>query len=368
MAEVKLPTGTKTYDDLDQKYSSFLAPAATVTLNGQDAEAAGMAFTSVRVTTSTSVDTDTVIVSIANAYNEVERKFLWTDKFKLGNTIEVALGYLDKLTTVFSGIITAVNYQFPREGTPAVVLTGMDASFKMMRGQKFETWQDKKVSDVVKQIAGNYGLSTEVDDTGEKIPNLAKGHRTDFQFLQDMALAHNYEFFIVGKKLYFRKRFKSKTPLITLTYMKNLHELTLEHNLAEQVSKVEVHGWNVKEQKEFKASTSSVDKSSGRPKTGPNLLASISNSDNFVEHVYANPASQDEATTLAKAIMNGRALKLVSGEGEVVGLPELRAGVFIKLEGIGEHLNDAYYVSRATHLYDGHGYITQFQIQGNVIE
>ena len=182
-----------------------------------------------------------------------------------------------------------------------------------------------------------------------------------------MALALNYEFFIVGKKLYFRKRFKSKTPIITLTYMKNLNEFSLEHNLAEQVAKVEVHGWNVKEQKEIKGTSAEVDKSNGHSKTGANLLATMGGS-NFIEHIYANPASDDEAKTLAKSIMNGRALKLVTGEGEVVGLPELRAGVFVKLEGIGANLSESYYVSRATHVLDSSGYITQFQVQGNVVQ
>jgi len=367
MGDVTLSTNSFTYDELATKYSNFMAPAAKVKLNGADAETTGMAFTSVRVSTSTSVDTDTATVTIANAYDEVERDFTWTDKFALGNTIEVELGYVDKLTTVFSGYITAVNYTFPREGTPSVVITGMDSSIKLMRGQKIETWTKKKISDIAKQIAGEHSLTPEVDDTGTQIPMLARGHQSDFEFLQNMAVALNYEFFIVGKKMYFRKRFKSKTPVITLTYMKNLNEFSIEHNLSEQVSKVEVHGWDAKQQKEIKGSSAEVDKSNGHSKTGANLLATMGGS-NFIEHIYANVDSPQEANDLAKAIMNGRALRLVSGEGEVVGLPELRAGVFVKLDGIGKNLNEAYYVSRATHIFDGSGYITQFQVQGNVVK
>ncbi|TLS53974.1 phage late control D family protein [Paenibacillus antri] len=366
MADVTLSTSSHTYDDLAKKYGDFMAPTAKVKLNGADATSTGMAITNVRVSTSTAVDTDTATLTIANAYDEIERDFAWTDKYALGSTIEVELGYKDQLTTVFSGYITAVNYSLPREGTPVVVVTGMDSSIKLMRGQKIETWQDKKVSDIAKQIASEHGLSSEVDDTGTKIPLLARGQQSDFQFLQNMAIALNYEFFIVGKKLYFRKRFANKSPVITLTYMKNLNEFSLEHNLSEQVSKVEVHAWNVKEQKELKGTATEIDKSNGNTKTGINLLQTMGGS-NFIEHIYANVSSQEEANTLAKAILNGRALKLVTGEGEVVGLPELRAGLFIKIEGIGQKLDAAYYVSRATHILDGSGYVTQFQVQGNVV-
>ncbi len=366
MADVTLSTSNHTYDELATKYSNFMAPTAKVKLNGADATATGMAITNVRVQTSTSVDTDTATLTIANAYDEIERDFTWTDKFSLGSSIEVELGYVDKLTTVFSGYVTAVNYSLPKEGAPVVVVTGMDSSIKLMRGQKIETWLDKKMSDVAKQIASDHGLASEVDDTGTKLPLIAKGHRTDFQFLQDMAVALNYEFFIVGKKLYFRKRFKNKTPVITLTYMKNLNELSIEHNLSEQVSKVEVHGWDVKQQKEIKGESAEVDKSNGNTKTGANLLQTMGGAP-YIEHIYANVSSDEEAKTLAKAIMNGRALKLVSGEGEVVGLPELRAGLFVKIEGVGQKLDAAYYVSRATHILDDSGYVTQFQFQGNVV-
>lgn len=366
MADVTLSTSAVSFDDLLKKYDGFMAPTAKLKLNGEDAVNAGMAITSVRVSTSTSVDTDTAVVTIGNAYDEIDRKLEWYGKFKLGNTMEVELGYKDKLKTVFSGYVTAVHFQYPKEGTPTVALTGMDMSFKLMRGQKIRTWKEKKVSDVAKEIASEYGLTAEVDDTGTKLPYLAKGYRSDFQFLQDLALTHNYEFFIVGKKLYFRKRFKTKTPIITLKYMYNLHEFTLEHNLSEQVSGVEVHGWDVKEQKRIVGTSNSVDKINKLPKTGPNILTSMGSGD-FVEHVYANPETQSDANNLAKAILNARALKLVSGEGETVGLPELRAGVFIKVEGLSSELDESYYVSRATHLLDQSGYITQFQVQGNAV-
>jgi len=343
-----------------------MAPAAEVKLHGQDAEQTGIAVSEVRVITSVTDDTDTAVVTFANAYDEVERSLQWYSLYKLGNNLEIALGYKDKLTTVFSGYITSVQFRYPRSGTPEVVVTGMDASFKLMRGQKIRTWANKKVSDVVKEIAKEHGLTADVDDTGAQVPFIAQGHRTDFRFLQDMALAHNYEFFIVGKKLYFRKRFKSKTPILTLKYMHHLREFSLEHNLAEQVARVEVHGWDVKQQKEMVGSSGDVDKINSHSKTGANVLSSIGT--NYVEHIYANPSSQGEANTLAKSIMNGRALRLVSGEGEVVGLPELRAGVFVKVEGLGKELDEAYYVPRATHLFDSSGYVTQFQVQGNAIQ
>src|SRR5690606_14380127 len=98
MGDVVLSTSSYSYDDLAKKYGDFMAPALKVRINGQDIESAGAAITNARVLTSTSMDTDTATLTIANAYDEIKRDFDWTEKFVPGNPLEVDLGYRDQLT------------------------------------------------------------------------------------------------------------------------------------------------------------------------------------------------------------------------------------------------------------------------------
>jgi len=368
MAEVTLPNDSFAYGELERKYNDFMAPTAKVRVDGKDVEAEGMALGTVRVDMSALAESDAAVFSIMNAYDMVDRRFRWLDKFKLGGTVEVDLGYMDKLTTVYFGYITSIRHDFPPESPPQLIVTAMDASFKMMRGHKAKTWTNQKVSDVVKQIAADYGIQTaEVDDTGAKLPTIAKNNISDFNFLRNLALSLNYEFFVVGKKLYFRKKIGDKSFGLTLKYLSTLRSLLLDHSLSEQVTKVEVRGWDAAQKKPIVGTSSggSFNKTGGGSKTGPDLLKAAFME--LPETIYANVSSQDEATKLANAIWNERGLRFVQGEGECVGVPELRAGRFIKLEGLSPELDQAYYVVRAVHTLDTSGYRTQFQIQGNVV-
>ncbi|MCI3920980.1 hypothetical protein MO973_12120 [Paenibacillus sp. TRM 82003] len=366
MADVSLSTQQFPMGDLDSKYGGFTGPSAAIVVNGSDLEKLGAAIANIRVHTSASGDTDTVTFTVSDAFDMARREFKFLDKLEIGATLEVSLGYAHKNTAVFSGYITAVSFRFPNDAAPEIVVTGMDASFKLMRSQNAKTWLNKKISDVVKEVAGAHGITTsEVEDTSVTYKMISKGHESDFVFLQNLATKLNFECFIVGKKLYFRKKFANKTPVTTLSYGKDLVEFILEQNLYDQVSSVEVRGWDATTKKPIVEKAESHNATGKRGKSGKALLAAIGG--NYREVVYANPETAADASAMAAAIFNERALRLVSGEGECLGIPEMRAGRFISIEGMGAKLNDTFYLVRVTHDYDTNGFRTRFQIQGNVV-
>jgi phage protein D len=366
MSNMKLGTEKYTFDELEKKYRNFIAPAFKLLINNKDAVREGMAITQLSVETTASEESDTVTFTVGNAYNVVTRDFEWLEKqLVLGKTLEVQMGYTDRLTPVFFGYITSVNVKFPNNGTPQLTVKGMDLSFKMMRGRNAKSWANKKVSDVVKEIGQQYGANSFVIDATQKpLPNFPKKPDNDFQFLQELAQTLNYDFFVVGKTLYFRKKNKSKTPLMTLSWGKHLMNFNVEQNIADQVTKVIVRSWDAKTQKVIEASTESVEKIGSNSKTGSDLLKTLGT---FEEYLYVNAEDAQDAKTKAEAVMNERAMKLVSGSGECIGIPEIRAGRYIKLDGLGKRLDQPYYIISAEHTIDQSGYITQFQVQGNAV-
>jgi phage protein D len=76
-------------------------------------------------------------------------------------------------------------------------------------------------------------------------------------------------------------------------------------------------------------------------------------------------ASQEEADQRARAIYNERALQLVTGSGSTIGLPDLRAGHVIELDGLGPRFSGLYYVTQATHSIGNGGYLTTFSVKRN---
>jgi phage protein D len=70
---------------------------------------------------------------------------------------------------------------------------------------------------------------------------------------------------------------------------------------------------------------------------------------------------------MAKAHLNRLAEGLVSGSGECIGLPILRPGTTILLDGLGRRFSKTYYVEKTSHSVGTSGYRTTFSIRDNSI-
>ncbi|NOU71168.1 hypothetical protein GC098_06960 [Paenibacillus sp. LMG 31458] len=360
---LELETSSFPYDDLAKKYKDFYAPSYLISVDGTKISDT-IAIDILRVETSIDGTADSFSFRIANAYDITNNEFQWLSTFSLGKAIEISLGYVDKMTAVFSGHITSVVVDFPEEGAPGLVVRGMDISYLMMKGTKSRSWNKKKYSDVVEEIAKTYGFKTHIDATTTEFPALSQSQINDYHFIQNLANLVNYDFFVVGKNLYFRKPLTAMTSLMTLEMGKTLRSLMIDMNLAEQITGVTVRAWDNKELKVIEGKSASITKLGSNSKTGKDILASKGD---FVEHMYTNVTSVEEAKSYANAILNRRAMKLISGNGECIGIPEIRAGRYIKLSGVGKSFDQTYYITGATHIYDDEGYTTRFQLGGNAV-
>jgi phage protein D len=363
---IKFDSTTYSFATLEQKYRNFFAPAFDISIDGQSFILKKIAVSSLTVNTTTEPKSDSFQFRIENAYDAVARQFKWVGSLiDVGKTITIKMGYTDKLETVFDGIITGISLDYPSGGQPSVTVKGMDRSFLMMRSTKSNLWLNKKVSDVVKEIGGKYSLQLQVNDTLTPKPAIEQMQTSDFLFLKHLAEENNHDFFVIGQKLYFRKPNPSASPVITLMYGKNLRSYSADVDISNQVSSVIVRGADPKTRVPFQATSQSVNIIGSNGKTGKDIMATLSS--HTVETVYSNVETQAEAQTLANSMMNEKAMDLINGEGECIGLPEMRAGRHIKLEGLGAKFNQPLVLSVVNHTIDSRGYLTHFNVEGNAI-
>ncbi|QMV41102.1 phage late control D family protein [Cohnella cholangitidis] len=366
MTTIKFDSTTYTYAQLEQKYRNFFVPAFDISVDGQSFTLQKIAVSSLTVNSTTDPKSDSFQFRIENAYDAVARQFKWLGSLiDVGKTIEIKMGYTDRLEMVFDGIITGFTVDYPSEGQPTIMVQGMDRSCLMMRSVTSNLWLNKKVSDVVKEIGGKYSLQLKVDDTLKPKPAIEQMRKSDFHFLRDLAEETNHDFFVVGQKLYFRKMSPSASPVITLMYGKNLKSYSASVDISKQVSKLIYRGTDPQTWETFEATASGINKIGTNGRTGQNIMAALSS--NTIETVYSNASSQDEAQELANSMLNERAMELVSGEGECIGIPELRAGRHIKVDGLGAQFNQPYVMNNVTHTINSQGFITKFEVEGNAI-
>lgn len=361
-------TSTYEFEDIESKYKNFFAPSFKAYASGTDLVNSGAAITSVNVETRLD-GADTASLSICNAYDPAQNTIKFVDGIlALGNSLVITMGYADSQEYVFTGIISAITYDFPAEGVPVINVTGIDKSFFLQKGKKSFSWTKKKDSEAVTDIAGQYSINTSIDATSVVKEVIEQRTESDYEFINRLAAEDHYEFFVAGNTLYFRKPHQSSNmdPVVTLKYGRNLRSFNKEINIASQVGDVVVRGWDYTQKQAVQGTAAVISKLTSSRSSGTDIIKRLVSSS--TEYIYdPNVDTAEKAVDRATSEANKIAMKLMTGSGESIGIPEIRAGRYIYLDGLSKSVSQLYYIVNAKHRINSSGYITTFSLGGNVI-
>jgi uncharacterized protein len=362
---------TQAITQLETKHRNFYAPAFQILVDGQDLlTSLFMEIASVQVD-NTLKGADRFSFTVNSTFNFQTREFEHlADLFSFGASVAISLGYQDvkSMKLMHRGKITSVQTSFPASGLPQINVSGYDLSYFMTKGKASDNWDNVKDSDVVQKLARKHGLKAVVEDTRVEHPKVEKVEQSDFEFIEKLAKRNGYEFYVFDQDLYFRPPANDKTAVVTLEWGKGLISFTPEINIAEQVSKVEVRGWDVKAKKEI-VGTAKRGEEPGRDanrRSGAEIIDAIC-PDTGELKVRAPVFSKQEADRKALAILKKRSELFVQGSGESVGMTDILADTNIELLGLGKLFSKTYYIEQSTHTINTSGYRTTFKVKDTTI-
>lgn len=371
--------------DLSKAYGNFYAPAYTVRLAGADVVRELLVAVS-------QVEVELVMTSashfsftLSNCYDQESGQFHTGDGrqllelLTLGAEIEICIGYGDSSTTptAMLGQVAAISTNFPESGAPELVVSGYDHGYPLTLGKKSDSWQGRKDSEVVRMIAGAHHLDAVVDETAEKHPQTEQNQLSDWDFLKLLAernsadaKSEHFELYVepggIGKRptLYFGKPRTGAAPVATLQWGAGLLSFKPEANLAGQVSKVEVYGWDVNNKKPI-VGRASADLTGAQGKSiARHMSALVRTPERQPTLRTRQPVfTQAEADQRANAAMGDLTKKFLTGDAECVGLPELRPDRTVELTNLGTAFSKIYYIEQAAHRIDSGGYRTRFKVR-----
>ncbi|MGE0707930.1 MAG: phage late control D family protein [Planctomycetota bacterium] len=283
--------------------------------------------------------------------------------FAPGKAVKVQAGYVGAVEPVFDGEVVSLEPEFPISGNPTVVVRAYDKLHRFRRGSFQRTFLSQKVSDVVKSLASEEGLSPEVDDTGDKHDWLLQNNVSNVDYIHELGRAHGYEVRVVdGTKLQFKKPSSSAGKELTVTWGEDLKSFYVKSSVTNVQTDVVVRCWNMKDKKAIIEKNEAL-----KAKLGAKEIATDAAKKAFGEgklqvsiRMASTPA---EAKAMASAIFNERALDAVQGRGTCLGNTKLKPGQVIELVGMGKMWSGQYYVTAATHiLHPSAGYTTEFRV------
>lgn len=315
------------------------------------------------------VDAMSMFAITLSGWDSATMKVKWMDDklFREGNPVKIEMGYRDHLRPLFSGETTGLEPDFPEARPPSLTVRGYDRRHRLMRQRKTRSFINLKDSDIASQLANGAGLKPDVEDSKVVLPYVLQHNQTDLEFLLTRARRIDYEVIAADSSLLFRPREIKNSAALTLRRDVELLEFRPRMTTMGQVQEFMVYGWNAKDKKEIVARSAAGSESTLMEGTvsGPaNVQRLFSNTG--TTRVTMPVQSQEEADHMASQGFAEMALGYIRAEGVCIGEPGLRAGMVVKVEGIGERFSGLYYVCSVEHRYSMRkGYRTSFSARRN---
>jgi len=298
-----------------------------------------------------------------------------------GNDVQLLMGYQGRspdLRVMTTGVITTLSADFPEAGAPRLTVGGKSMLERFRNKQYTWAWpasgDGTSESEIALDLktkpdspAGHPGIGFEI-----RAPMLGKEPKVQYVmmnneypivFLMQLARRKGYDLFLTrdeGDKtgpgyLYFGPSPRVSDVSYKLEWGKSLVSFKPTISLARQVKQVTVLGW---------------DRKAKKPITGVATLADVPTNKDLQPYIEAIGReevvtdvpvhTQAEAKQKAVDYLSAQVLDMVEATGVTVGLPDLRAGRSVQIEGFDTTLNGRWFIKETTHTINDSGYRTSF--------
>ncbi|HKQ04333.1 MAG TPA: hypothetical protein VJ464_04320 [Blastocatellia bacterium] len=312
-----------------------------------------------------------------NNWDAAERAFKYSDSnlFDPGKELELWMGYFgkDSLRLMIRGQITALRPAFPASGSSTLAISGLNVLHKLRTKQESHAYENMTDSQIARLVGSRLGIKILTGNGAgeEKYKYIFQDNQYDIIFLMERARRIGYE--LVAEEqgqngqaaetvLKFAPSLNTRKLTYRLSYGRSLIEFKPDLTTANQVGEVTVRGWDSLNKKkiEYTAKRSEiVTKGVG----AEGNQSAIEQSFNQRKEIIATKPieSEAEAKTLAVQTLEKIAKDMVKGSGSTVGLPDLRAGNVVEIDGLGKRFTGRYFITSTTHAIGDSGYTTQFE-------
>lgn len=281
--------------------------------------------------------------------------------FKLGDRLTVYAGTEAAPTEIFSGLITALEADFPDDGSPTLTALAEDRLQQARMKRRTRTFgEGSSLADIANTIAGDLSLTPRVTGFATPIGTQVQLNESDLAFLRRLLARYDGDVQVVGGELHVSPRGEVRRTAVELALHGQLRRARVLADLAHLVNEVTVTGWDPARGARLTGRSREASRGPGTGRAGVNLLPNLlGRRTHQLGHLAVTTAG--EADALAQAAFDERQRRFVTVDGTAEGNPAVRVGTHVTLRGLGARFSNTYYVTRCRHRFDRtHGYETDF--------
>ncbi len=367
------------YDKLSQKYNGFLEPVAEIIVNGKNIEksSAELVISDVRVELTGGYEASEAVFAIYNCFNREKGSFTadeFLDYIALGSAVSLKAGYGNSTEEVFKGFISRVDFIYRQKNEiPHIEVICMDIKGVMMTGSHECQLTADNYGDAVKELfrksvysrVKGKGIYTElqIDNTPDKGQSgedkkeitMEMMGESDYEFTVRAAKRFNYDFFTDCGKIIFRKAKAKSSTLMSFDTERGIIELDIQYDIIGMVETIQVRGTDYGRAELISAKTKLDNNISGETKAKQLIQGS--------EKIYidASIRSDKDAEYRLNAVKEAVTGHFGRLKCKCTGLPELKPGHFIEIEGMGKPPSNKFYITQIRHIIDDNGFTTEIE-------
>ncbi len=300
--------------------------------------------------------------------------------FDPGQPVELQMGYAGDQRLMLTGEITTLEPSYRESGPLTLAVRGLNELHRFRAAQHTYAWEAKTDSQIAREIGhkpvdkDRPGLGIEVktkpreDEPVE--PYLFMDNTFDVVFLLNRARKRGYELLLkeetkgttTTRHLYFgpSDNLAEAPPSYILEWGRSLIRFQPTLSTATQISEVTVRGWDRRTNRKIEKTVKLIDVVPRAEKARYEQL--IEAFGDRKEVITDRPVhTKEQAKAIATERLLDKSKQMVTASGATIGLPDLRAGRYVDILGLGERFNGRYYVTETTHTIGSSGYQTEFK-------
>ncbi|WP_299677251.1 type VI secretion system tip protein VgrG [uncultured Dokdonia sp.] len=263
-----------------------------------------------------------------------------------GKEIEITAGYHLDEETIFKGVVIKHNIKV-RKGKSYLIIECRDEAVKMTVGRKSKYFYDSTDSAIIEELIGNQGLTADVETTSNEHQELIQYRTSDWDFMLTRAQVNGKLCFVDDGTVKVAAPVLSGDTVETVVYGSSIYEFDGEIDARDQFDKITSYSWSYTDQEllETEAQDPSVNLNGDLAASD---LANVLQLDNF-ELRHGGNLSQEELQDWSDAKALYQQLAKTRGRVKFQGIPAVKPGTLLQLEGVGNRYNGTIYVTGVRH-------------------
>ena len=275
-----------------------------------------------------------------------------------GKKIEITAGYHSKEDTIFKGVVIKHNIKVRKAGS-CLIVECKDEAVKMTVGRKSAYFYESTDANIIEQLVGDHGLTAEVEATNNTHQELVQYRASDWDFMITRAQANGKLCFIDDGEIKVAKPNLKAKALETVAFGSSIHEFDGEIDARDQYNAVTSYAWSPTDQELIEAeATDPAVKLNGDLSSSD--LAEVIGAEN-VKLKHGGNLTKDELQDWSDAKMLYQQLARTRGRVKFQGIPQVKPGVTLNLEGVGNRFNGTIYVTGIRHEISGGNWLIDAQ-------